>query len=154
MTARQRTSLDSFLIVGNIFLSLPAFALAIGLLAVVLPRVVDGRSPTMVLLPLVAICLLLTLVGASYLRGARGFSRGDPQGPNMTRVALNISLVPWALMVLRGAYDLISDGTTEWKFFIPGVIMMGVLLGYRHVLKRHAAGATLDMPSEDRAPHS
>lgn len=131
---QRPTKVNSFVIVGNIVLSLPAFAVAIGLLAVFVRSVVDGRSPALVLVPVALICLLLVLVGAAFLRGALGFRRGEPQGPNMTRLALNYSLVPWALMTLRGAYDLIDDHTTRWEFFIPGVIMMCLLLGYRRLL--------------------
>ncbi|MQA06410.1 MAG: hypothetical protein GEV07_28065 [Streptosporangiales bacterium] len=85
-------------------------------------------------MPVGLIALLLALVGASYLRGALGYWRGEPRGPNLTRIAVNISLVPWSLMVLRGILDLIDEGTTRWGFFLTGVVLLCVLLGYRRLI--------------------
>jgi len=70
----------------------------------------------------------------------------------MTRVALNISIVPWALMVLRGAYDLISDHTTRWEFFVPGLVMSALLLGYRALLSRYTAAMGFTTPAASRVP--
>lgn len=132
--ALRKPAVIIFLVVGNIILALSGFAFAISLFVFFVLQVLDGSSKAVLLLGVGLICLLPTVIGASLLRGALGFWRGEPQGPNMTHLPVTISAAPWALMVLRGAYDLISNGTTRWEFFVPGLIVTALLLGYRRLL--------------------